>query len=122
VGARWGGISAWERRREELGEGRDALRVLRGFYRGRGGRQRGVARVTAALMALAPLKTVARLRGGLRGRGSDGGAVMAWAASRGAERAVRGAVAWWYSVATRPGSADAGWKTELTAGAYLTER
>jgi hypothetical protein len=47
---------------------------------------------------------------------------MARAASQGAERVVRGAVARWNSVATRPGSAGAGWKTELTAGARLTER
>jgi hypothetical protein len=76
-----------------------------------------VAGVTAALVALTPLKTGgARLRGGLR-EGSDGGAVMARAASRDAERA-----AWWNSVATQPGSVGAGWKTKLTAGARLTER
>jgi hypothetical protein len=40
---------------------------------------------------------------------------MAWAASRGAERA-----SWWNSVVTRPGSAGAGWKTELTARALFT--
>jgi hypothetical protein len=47
---------------------------------------------------------------------------MARAASRGAERAARGAAAWWNSVATQPGLAGAGWKTELTAMACLTER
>jgi hypothetical protein len=64
-GTWWGGVLARQRRREELGEGWDALGVLRGSYRG-WGRQRGVARVTAALMALTQLKTGARLRGGLR--------------------------------------------------------
>jgi hypothetical protein len=54
--------------------------------------------------------------------GSDGGAVMAWVASRGAERAAQGAAVWWNSVGTRPGSAGTGWKMELTAGAHLTER
>jgi hypothetical protein len=53
---------------------------------------------------------------GIKG-GSDGGVVMARAASRGAERSARGATARWNSVATRPGSAGAGWKMELTAGA-----
>jgi hypothetical protein len=47
---------------------------------------------------------------------------MAQAASRGAERAARGAAARWNLVATRPGSAGAEWKTELTVGARLTER
>jgi hypothetical protein len=47
---------------------------------------------------------------------------MAWAASLGVERVVRGAVTRWYSLATWPGSAGAGWKTELTARARLTER
>jgi hypothetical protein len=47
---------------------------------------------------------------------------MAWAASRGAERAARGVAAWWNSVVTRSGLAGAGWKMELTAGARLTER
>jgi hypothetical protein len=42
---------------------------------------------------------------------------MARAASRGASRAAR-----WNLVATRSGSAAAGWKTELTAGARLIER
>jgi hypothetical protein len=40
-GARWGGVPARERRREELGEGRDAPGVLRGFYRGRGAPETG---------------------------------------------------------------------------------
>jgi hypothetical protein len=35
-GARWGGVSARERKRKELGEGWDAPGVLGGFYRGRG--------------------------------------------------------------------------------------
>jgi hypothetical protein len=47
---------------------------------------------------------------------------MARAASRGAERVARGAAARWNSVVTRPGSAGAEWKTELTARARLTER
>jgi hypothetical protein len=51
---------------------------------GQGERRGGVAGVTAALMDLMPLKAGARLRGGGL-RGSDGGAVMARAASRGAE-------------------------------------
>jgi hypothetical protein len=34
---RWGDVPVRERRREELGEGQDAPRVLGGFYRGRGG-------------------------------------------------------------------------------------
>jgi hypothetical protein len=42
--------------------------------------------------------------------------------SRGAEWAAWGAVAWWNSVVTWPGSTGAGWKTELIAGARLTER
>jgi hypothetical protein len=67
-GAQWGGILASERRREELGEGWDAPGVLGGFYRG-WGLQRGVGRVTAVLMALMPMKTGVRLRGGLRGGG-----------------------------------------------------
>jgi hypothetical protein len=103
-GGRWGGVPVRQRRREELGEGWDAPGVLGGFYRGRGCR-RGVARVTVVLMALTPLKTGARLRGGLRG--GDGGAVMARAASRGAEQAAR-----WNSVVTQPGSAGAGAKRE----------
>jgi hypothetical protein len=99
-GAWWGGVSARDRRREEVGDGR-------GAFIGARGRRRGVARVTAVLMALTSLKTGARLRGGLRG-GSDGGAVMARAASRGAEQAEWGAVAQWNSVATRPWLAGAG--------------
>jgi hypothetical protein len=108
-GARWGGVPARERRREEVGEGWDAPGVLGGFYRGRC----GVAGVMVALMALTPLKTVVRFKGW----GSDGGAVMARAASQSAEQA-----AWWNSVATRLGSAGAGWKTELIDGARLIER
>jgi hypothetical protein len=38
-----------------------------GAFIGAGGHRRGMAGVTAALMALMPLKTGARLRGGLRG-------------------------------------------------------
>jgi hypothetical protein len=41
-GTWWGGVLARERRREELGEGWDALGVLRGSYRG-WGRRKGVA-------------------------------------------------------------------------------
>jgi hypothetical protein len=47
---------------------------------------------------------------------------MARAASQGAEQVARGAAARSNSVVTRSGSAGAGWKTELTAGARLTER
>jgi hypothetical protein len=50
-GRQCGGVPAWERRREELGEGWEVPGVLGGFYRGRGGNRRGVARVTAVLMA-----------------------------------------------------------------------
>jgi hypothetical protein len=70
-GARWGGAPAWERRRGKLGEGRDVPGVLGGAFLGagwrgvvRGERQGGVAGVTAALMALTPLKAGVRLRGG----------------------------------------------------------
>jgi hypothetical protein len=63
-GAQWGGAPARERRRGELGEGWDVLGVLEeGAFIGAGveGRSTGV---TAALMALIPLKAGARLRGG----------------------------------------------------------
>jgi hypothetical protein len=71
-GARWGGSPVRERRRGELGEGRDVPGVLRGGAfigagvegSGRGERRGGVAGVTAALMALTPLKAGVRLRGG----------------------------------------------------------
>jgi hypothetical protein len=43
------------------------LRGSLGAFIGAGGHRRGVAGVTAALMALTPLKTGARLRGRLRG-------------------------------------------------------
>jgi hypothetical protein len=70
-GAQRGGAPARERRRGELGEGRDVPGVLGGAFigvgvegSGRGERRGGVARVTAALMDSMPLKAGARLRGG----------------------------------------------------------
>jgi hypothetical protein len=64
-----GGRGGVERGR---GEERSSMRgrMLRGSsgaFIGARGRRRGVAVVTAALMALMPLKTGARLRGGLSG-------------------------------------------------------
>jgi hypothetical protein len=57
------------RERMRCGEGRG---VSSPFYRGRGSAREGwPGGVTAALMTLMPLKTRARLRGGLRG--GDGG-------------------------------------------------
>jgi hypothetical protein len=112
------------REREKSAVGRSG--ESRGSHRpfiGAGARQRGVARGSNdSINGFNAIEDGVRLRGGLRGGGSDGGAVMAQAASRGAERAARGAAARWNLVATRPGSAGAVWKTELTAGARLTER
>jgi hypothetical protein len=76
-----GGRLSGEAFQHGRGEGRSSvrggmLRVSSGAFIGAGGRRRWVARVTT----LTALKTGARLRGGLRG-GSDGGVVMAWAAS-----------------------------------------
>jgi hypothetical protein len=62
----------------------EARGVSSPFYRGRGASERGGrGGVTVALMALTPLKTGARLRGGLRGGGMMAGRVMARAASDG---------------------------------------
>jgi hypothetical protein len=71
-GALWGGALVRERRRGELGEGWDVPGVLgeelfigaRVEGMARGERSGGVAGVTAALMALTPLKVGARLREG----------------------------------------------------------
>jgi hypothetical protein len=60
------------------------------FYRGRGSPGEGwPGGVMTALMALTPLKTGARLRGGLRG-GNDGGATNSSGGIRGWSWAARG--------------------------------
>jgi hypothetical protein len=88
TGAHWGGVPARERRREELGEGWDALGVLRGFYRGRGAPERG-GRSNSGVNGFKAIEDGGEVKRGIKGGGSDGGAVMARAASRGAERAAR---------------------------------
>jgi hypothetical protein len=120
-GAQWGGIPAWERRKEELSEGWDASGVLGGFYRGRGAPERG-GWSNGAVNGFNAIEDGGKVKRGIKGGWSDGGAAMARAECRDAERAARGAAARWNSVVTLPGSASTGCKTELTAEARLTER
>jgi hypothetical protein len=68
-----------ERRREELGEGRDALGVLGGFYRGRGGAERG-GRSNGGVNGFNTIEDGGEVKRGIKG-GSDGGAVMSRVAS-----------------------------------------
>jgi hypothetical protein len=56
----------WERRREEVGEGWDTPGVLKGFYRGRGARERG-GRSNSDVNGFNAIEDGVRLRGGLGG-------------------------------------------------------
>jgi hypothetical protein len=108
------GVKKLEREGMKCGVGRG---VSSPFYRGRG-HQRGVVGgggVTAALMALTPLKKGARLRGGLRG-GNDGGRVTARVASEGG--AGRRGVARG-DEEKRQRSAGVGKGMELTGGPHM---
>jgi hypothetical protein len=92
------------------------LRGSLGAFIGAGGAPERGGRSNGGVNGFNAIEDGGEVKRGIKGE-SDGGAVMARVASRGAERA-----AWWNSVATRPGSASVGWKTELTPEAHLTER
>jgi hypothetical protein len=73
-GARWGGVPARERRREELGEGWDAPRVLRGFYRGWGAPESG-DRSNGGVNGFNAIEDGGDVKRGIKG---GGGVMVGW--------------------------------------------